>query len=370
MTFRCPALHGAAERHDLQPAGVRSPVHDDHVDQTRTIPLEWESIEKALDMERGEERVEQIYLKPAIAYLRQELDSYCAQFAYQNTNMVTGALGTNPTTFDATSAACKQALEEMGCPDGYVDLGLMLPPAVARAVKTANIGCSIRRRTSRRRSAPATTARGRVRLVLVELAVHAHGGHVGGRSVTVNGAGQSGSTIVVTCTTGDTFNKGDKVSIANVNQVNLMTRRTTSTATAGTKTFTITARRWARRAATLRSTRRSTVRAALPERRRAAGEQRGADALAGHHVAVGQGRQGRARALSGRVLPRRHEARGAGGGRDLPAVPGSENGHRDPVHSAVVERAIGDDESLRHAVRRRRRPRGAVRRLPGVRVGR
>jgi hypothetical protein len=45
----------------------------------------------------------------------------------------------------------------------------------------------------------------------------------------------------VTCTTGDTFKKGDKFSIANVNQVNLMTRNTTTTATAGTKTFTVTA---------------------------------------------------------------------------------------------------------------------------------
>jgi hypothetical protein len=110
------------------------------VDQTRSIPLEWESIEKALDMERGEENVERIYLKPAIAYLRQEFDSYCAQFAYQNTSMVTGALGTNPTTFDATSAACKQALDEMGCPTDTNELGLMVPPAVMRAVKTGAIG--------------------------------------------------------------------------------------------------------------------------------------------------------------------------------------------------------------------------------------
>jgi hypothetical protein len=63
----------------------------------------------------------------------------------------------------------------------------------------------------------------------------------------------------VTCTTGDTFKNGDKISIANVNQVNLMTRNTTSTATAGTKVFTITAdATGVASAATLRSTRRST----------------------------------------------------------------------------------------------------------------
>jgi hypothetical protein len=210
------------------------------VDQTRTIPLEWESIEKALDMERGDERVEELYLKPAIAYLRQELDSFCAQYAYQNSNMVTGALGTNPTTFDGTSAACKQALEEMGCPTEDVDLGLVVPPAVARSVKTTNIGLFNPQSdvTKAFRTGNYGVADGFDWYSSNSLWSHTAGTWAG--AVTVNGAGQSGSSLVVTCTTGDTFNKGDKFSIATVNQINLMTRRTTTTATAGTKTFSIT----------------------------------------------------------------------------------------------------------------------------------
>jgi len=210
------------------------------VDQTRTIPVEWESIEKALDMERGEENVERIYLKPAVAYLRQELDTFCAQFAYQNTNMTVGALGTNPTTYDATSAAAKQALEEMGCPTDGGDLGLFLPPAVIRSVKTGAIGLFNPQTdiSKQFRSGNVGVSDGFDWYASNSLFSHTAGTWAG--SVTVNGANQSGSSLNVTCTTNDTFLKGDKFAIANVNQVNLMTRRTTSTSATGTKVFTVT----------------------------------------------------------------------------------------------------------------------------------
>ena len=56
--------------------------------------------------------------------------------------------------------------------------------------------------------------------------------------MTVNGAGQSGTSIAITCTAGDTFNQGDKVAFANVNLVNPRTRRSPGPLTA--KTFTVT----------------------------------------------------------------------------------------------------------------------------------
>jgi hypothetical protein len=57
-------------------------------------------------------------------------------------------------------------------------------------------------------------------------------------SVTVNGANQSGTSLTITATAGDTFNVGDKFSIANVNLVNPMTYRIPGKANA--KVFTIT----------------------------------------------------------------------------------------------------------------------------------
>lgn len=226
------------------PQAFDRPYTSISVDQTRTIPLEWESIEKALDMERGEERVEQLYLKPAISYLRQELDSFCAQFAYQNTNMVTGALGTNPTTYDATSAAALQALIEMGCPVDGGNLGLIIPPGVNRAVKTGaiNLPSAVSETSKQFRTGYVGTTDSFDWYASNSLYTHTTGVWATvATGVTVNGANQSGSAIVCAATTGDTVKKGDKISFANVNQVNLMTRRTTTTSTAGSKTFTITA---------------------------------------------------------------------------------------------------------------------------------
>jgi hypothetical protein len=55
-------------------------------------------------------------------------------------------------------------------------------------------------------------------------------------SVTISGANQSGSSLLLACTTGDTFNAGDKFSIANVNSTNPRTRRKVG---ASAKTFSI-----------------------------------------------------------------------------------------------------------------------------------
>lgn len=229
------------QRNDMtyNPQALDRQPYTINVDQTGTIPFDWESVEKALDMERGEEIVEREYIKPAVAYLRQAIDSDLAQFAYQNANMVTGTLGTAVTTYDASSGACLQALLEMGCPVDDGNLGLFVSPALNRAIK--NTGATYHN--------PVTDISKQFRTGFVgtsdsfdwfasnSLATHTAGTWAG--AVTMNGANQSGSSITVTCTTGDTFKKGDKISIAAVNSVNLMTRVTTTTAAAGTKHFTI-----------------------------------------------------------------------------------------------------------------------------------
>lgn len=207
------------------------------IDQVRGIDLEWESIEKALDMERGEERVESIYLKPAVAYLRQEIDKYCAQFAAQRSNMLVGALGTNASTLDGTSAAAKQYLEQMGGMPDSEEVGLCLPPAVIRAIKTSNIGYFNPNGDLSKtwRTGNVGTADGMDFYSSNSLYKHTAGTWAG--AVTTSSANQSGSSLAVTCTTGDTFKAGDKIAIASVNEVNLMSR----IATGSSKVFSITA---------------------------------------------------------------------------------------------------------------------------------
>src|SRR5262245_23991947 len=209
------------------------------MNETATIALEWESIEQALDMERGEERVTEIYIKPAIAYIRQEIEKDLALWAVQHTDMLIGQLGTNPASYDATSAASLQALMEMGCP---IDdqLGIFLPPAVNRAVKTSAVTLTNPPSdiTKQFRTGFVGHADSFDWYTSMSLPTHVPGVWAG--AVTVSGAGQTGSSLLVACTSGDTFKAGDHISIANVNQLNLMTRDATSKSTAGTKTFVIT----------------------------------------------------------------------------------------------------------------------------------
>lgn len=242
-TLTIPLSQRIRPRTDMtyNPGAMDRPTTTLPIDQIRGYDLEWESIEKALDMERGEARVEELYLKPAVAYLRQEIDKYCAQFAAQNANMTVGALGTNASTLDGTSAAAKQALEQMGGMPDDGDVACCLPPAVLRAIKTSNIGYFTPQSDLAKawRTGNNGMADGMDFYSSNSLYKHTAGTWAG--TVSVNGASQSGSSLAINCTSGDTFKAGDMFTIADVNEVNQMSRIVTTTAAAGTKQFKVTA---------------------------------------------------------------------------------------------------------------------------------
>src|SRR5690348_4237242 len=48
------------------------------------VDFEWDSAQAALQMERGQDRIKTEYLEPAMEQIKQEIDSRCALFAYQN----------------------------------------------------------------------------------------------------------------------------------------------------------------------------------------------------------------------------------------------------------------------------------------------
>ena len=74
--------------------------------------------------------------------------------------------------------------------------------------------------------------------VFEEQSLYTHTAGTWAGAVTVNGAGQSGTSLAITCTAGDTFLQGDKIGIANVNMVNPRTRRSPGPHTQ--QTFTVT----------------------------------------------------------------------------------------------------------------------------------
>ncbi len=229
------------QRNDMSynPGAMDRPTTTLSIDQTSTQALEWESIEQCLQMERGEERVRKDYLNTAINYIRQDIETDLLKFAAQNISMVTGALGTDPTTYDATSAVALQRMTQMGCPEDDNNLGLIIPPSVRRAAKTAAIGyynptvdLSKQFRTGRIQTTDSFDW-------YSSNSLYRHTAGTWAGAVSTSAGGQSGTSITLTCTTGDTFKQGDKISFANVNEINLMTRQPISTSSAGTKTFSI-----------------------------------------------------------------------------------------------------------------------------------
>lgn len=201
------------------------------------VDFEWDSAQAALQMERGQEKIKREYLEPAMDQIKQEIDSRCAQFAYQHTNNIVGVLGTDPTSLTIFNQARQRMIEKAGISQGNryncippsvntslvgTALGLFNPPdAISKQYKEGAIG-----RYS-----------GADWYESMSLYDHTAGTWQG--AVTVSSFADGSNSLVVNCTSGDTFKKGDVIGLASVYPVNPMTRRTTSTA--NTMTVVVTA---------------------------------------------------------------------------------------------------------------------------------
>jgi len=203
------------------------------------IDFEWDSAEAYLRAPRGREKVAKEILDPAMSQLAQEIDSRCALFAYQNAASVVGILQTNPTTYDATSAAARQIMQELGCPDSG-ERAMIVPPAVHRSIKTTNIGLfnPVADISKQFRRGIVGTSDGFEWYESMSLYRHLAGTTTSPTVTTTQTGTAAISSIAITCTTGNTFLKGDKFSIAASLPVHPQTRRTFGTAA---KTFTVTA---------------------------------------------------------------------------------------------------------------------------------
>lgn len=201
------------------------------------VDFEWDDAEKALNMPRGEDQVRERYIMPAMATLFQLVDSNAAQFAYQNSPNIVGILGTDPTTFDTASAPARQLMKELAVPDNR-DRGLFIPPRVMRALKASAIGYYNPQGDISKQYREGIVGRADGFDLYESMSLYRHTAGTWAGAVTVNGASQTGTSLNINCTSGDTFKKGDKVSILNVNPVNPMTRRTYG---ASARTFDITA---------------------------------------------------------------------------------------------------------------------------------
>jgi hypothetical protein len=205
------------------PQGIARLSTTVNLDQIFKIHFEWDSYERLVKMERSQKELEENYLFPAARQLAQEVDSRAAQWAYQNTSNVFGTLGTDSTTIN-NFAAAQRRLYEKACPKGIRHF--CLSPSLMQAYVQANVtqfnpAPEISRMF---REGVVGAAMGGEWYNCNSLFQHTIGTAPTG-GVTITGANQSGSALIVTGTNTQTIKKGDKFSIASVNGVNPRTRR-------------------------------------------------------------------------------------------------------------------------------------------------
>lgn len=206
-----------------QEQGIQRRVTTINLDQIKNVHFGYDSYEKIIKMERSEKELDEAYFRPAGLQLAQQVDSDAANWARLWTNNVVGALATDATTIDFALNA-DQILFNLACPaDG--DRHLILSSSLMRAYVNANVTQFNPQKdiSDMFRVGVLGTAAGWKWFRSNSLFQHTIGTFpTGGLQVT--GAGQSGSSLIVTGTAAQTIQPGDKFKINNVNAVNPRTR--------------------------------------------------------------------------------------------------------------------------------------------------
>ena len=206
------------------PASITRRNRTVSMDQVFSTQFLYDSIEKALQMERSYEDIKDNIIQPAMKQMAQEADSRAALFAYQNSPNVIGALGTTPSL--DTLTAGRTRIFELGGWDSARKRSMIITPQVSETSITGTVRALFNPPdivSKAFREGRLGAYAGLDWTESMSLYTHTAGTNT---SPTVSGAGQSGASILVNCSNGDTWNKGDKFVINNVNAVNFMTRRT------------------------------------------------------------------------------------------------------------------------------------------------
>lgn len=209
-----------------QEQGIQRLVTTINLDQIKGIHFGYDSYEKLIKLERTEKELDEAYFQPAGFQLAQQVDSDAANWARLWTNNVVGVLGTDATTVDFALAA-DQVLFNLACPRS-VNRNLVLSSSLMRSyVKTNVTQFNPQKAISDMfREGVLGNAAGWKWVRSNSLVNHTIGTFPS-HAVTVTGAGQSGSSLIITGTAADTIQPGDKFNIAAVNSVNPRTRTKT-----------------------------------------------------------------------------------------------------------------------------------------------
>lgn len=206
------------------PQGINRISTTISLDQPFGIDFQWDDYEAAVKAERSEEEIKEQYLEPAGVQISQEIDSRAALFAKNNTSQLVGTLGTDPTSVVFLDQA-RQKLLQKACPPDRKRAALISSSMQTNSINTPVT--ALFNPADEIDEAFKEGSLGRLKgfRVFEEQSIYSHTAGTWAAAVTVTGAGQSGSSLIITGTNGDTINQGDKFSIANVNLVNPRTRR-------------------------------------------------------------------------------------------------------------------------------------------------
>lgn len=218
------------------------------------IHFDFNSMQTALETPRGREAMRKKYLEPAVKQMAEDIDLAACDFAFDNTNQIVGLLGTNPTNSDIAQT-CQTLFKEGSCPDAD-EKDFIISPSMMEGITNGMLSQFVPSNNDRMlRQGYMGEARGLQWTQSMGGKLHTAGTWQTPSAVTVSGAGQSGTsnatqTLLVNCTSGDTFKKNDVVSIADVYSLNPGNRRSVGrlkrfrivedvTASASTATITI-----------------------------------------------------------------------------------------------------------------------------------
>lgn len=227
-TVRVPLPVQGVIRNGLGYTGA--PIVNKHTsvtaDQVFGMDFDYDSIEQALRMGRSRDFISKKILDPFMTKMAQEWDTRAAQFLAQNCPNIIGVLGTDPTTFDGTSTTARQQIVEWAGWDD--DAGIFLPPSVMRNLRTnfATAFNPVADMTKAFRTGIYKHADGFDFYESMSLFSFTSGTWAAPGSLTVKTATVDGdTTIVLNCTTGDSFVKGDVMTFGSSFRVNPVTKQ-------------------------------------------------------------------------------------------------------------------------------------------------
>lgn len=213
---------------EYNPQGIQEIYTTITCNQVVGLDFEWNDVEAALELERDDTRLNDFYYKGPVAQIAQDWDLRSGQFGGIYSNMVAGVLGTDPTSFSDFSNLAEQKMYEMACPmDG--DKALIITPSVNRSLVNAAIQYFNPADAISKQYKKGIIGQQTGLTFYRSMSLYRHTAGTWAGAVTVSGAGQSGASLLVNCTSGDTFKRGDKIGIgtttASVYNVNPMTRQ-------------------------------------------------------------------------------------------------------------------------------------------------